>query len=292
LLFVKSLIAERVREGGTLILNADDEALARLAENPRVSKVPKNFVYYSLASHNPLVEQQAQRGTAYCLRHGWVVELAGGVERPVIAAAAMPFTLGGAADYQVSNAMAAIAATRACGLSAERIVESLLGYTDIAHNPGRGNLYRVGKGYVLVDYGHNPEAFNAVGQTLMGVTGGRLTGIVGVPGDRNDEVIKQAGRVVAQRFDRLIVREDLDLRGRKSGEVAKLVIRSAAEVMPGIECRVVLDERDALELAIREMQEEEIIVIFYEKKLGPIIEVLERHSATPIKNFNVAYHAV
>ena len=33
LLYIKSLVAERVREGGTLVLNADDERLAQLAEN-------------------------------------------------------------------------------------------------------------------------------------------------------------------------------------------------------------------------------------------------------------------
>src|SRR5581483_7934065 len=32
ILFVKSLVAERVREGGTLILNADDMRLVRLAD--------------------------------------------------------------------------------------------------------------------------------------------------------------------------------------------------------------------------------------------------------------------
>src|SRR5678810_388044 len=40
-LFIKSLVAERVKEGGTLVLNADDEHLARLMENDRVNKVPK-----------------------------------------------------------------------------------------------------------------------------------------------------------------------------------------------------------------------------------------------------------
>ena len=31
-LYIKSLVAERVKEGGTLILNADDERLAKLME--------------------------------------------------------------------------------------------------------------------------------------------------------------------------------------------------------------------------------------------------------------------
>ena len=39
--FIKSLIAERVREGGTLILNADNEHLVELATSERVNRVPK-----------------------------------------------------------------------------------------------------------------------------------------------------------------------------------------------------------------------------------------------------------
>jgi hypothetical protein len=40
-----------------------------------------------------------------------------------------------------------------------------------------------------------------------------------------------------------------------------------------------------LELAIREMREGEIVVIFYEKRLDRITEALERHSAAPVTTF-------
>jgi cyanophycin synthetase len=289
LLFIKSLVAERVREGGALILNADDEKLARLAENPRITAVPKKYVYYSLEPHNPAVEGHTERGgTAFRLDGGWIVESAGGIEGRVVEAAAIPITFGGAAAYQISNVMAAIAAARAYGLPAERVAETLMDYTGVEHNAGRGNLYRVGGGYVLVDYGHNPEAFNAVGRTLRNLNMGRITAVVGVPGDRDDEIIRRAGRAAARRFDRLILREDEDLRGRKSGDVPKLLCLAAAEESPGIECRVVLDEQDALELAISEMREGEIVVIFYEKRLDQITKALERRSATPVATFGAA----
>lgn len=162
------------------------------------------------------------------MRDGWIVELAGGTEKRIVAAASIPITFGGAAEYQISNAMAAIAAVRACGLSAKTIAESLLNYTGVEYNPGRGNLYRVSRGgYVLVDYGHNSGAFEAVGGTLARVKSCRLTGVIGVPGDRNDDVVKQAGRAAAQCFDRLIIKEDSDPRGRQRGEIAVLLLEAA-----------------------------------------------------------------
>jgi cyanophycin synthetase len=282
IMFVKSLVAERVREGGTLILNADDERLARLAEEPYITRVPKKIVYYSLDPGNPFLKRHAENnGPVYFIRDGQIVELADGSETRVIAAGAVPITFGGAADYQISNAMAAVAAARAYGLPVEKMVETLTSHACVELNSGRGALYRVGRGHVLVDYGHNPEAFTAVGRTMRGLNGGRITAVIGAPGDRDDDLIRQAGRAAARSFDRLIIREDADLRGRKSGEMSKLLYQSAAEAAPGIERRVVLDEQDALDMAIREMREGEIAVIFYEK-LDRITEVLERHSAVPV----------
>lgn len=49
---IKSLVAERVKEGGTLILNADDEHLAKLMESERVNRVPKKVVYFATSEDN------------------------------------------------------------------------------------------------------------------------------------------------------------------------------------------------------------------------------------------------
>ena len=38
---IKSLVAERVREGGTLIINADDVEAVKMLERPKVARVPK-----------------------------------------------------------------------------------------------------------------------------------------------------------------------------------------------------------------------------------------------------------
>ena len=48
ILRIKRLVAERVRAGGTLILNADDERVAAVPEHPKVSRVEKQYVYVSL----------------------------------------------------------------------------------------------------------------------------------------------------------------------------------------------------------------------------------------------------
>jgi cyanophycin synthetase len=133
-----------------------------------------------------------------------------------------------------------------------------------AHNQGRGNLYHVGQGYVLIDYGHNPAAFEAVGQMSARWLGRRVTAVVGVPGDRADWVIEEAARAAARAFDRVIVREDADRRGRDRGEVPGLLCAAIASHAPARVCQVVASETAALRLAIHTMDPNEVIVIFYE----------------------------
>src|SRR5205823_12575563 len=57
LVWVKSLVAERVRAGGTLILNADDERLADLPDQPRVRRLPRRVVYFALDDENPVLRR-------------------------------------------------------------------------------------------------------------------------------------------------------------------------------------------------------------------------------------------
>src|SRR3712207_6470517 len=177
--------------------------------------------------------------------------------------------------------MAAIAAAHALGLSREDVTTSIARFRSDEENPGRANLYRVGKGYVMVDYGHNPDAFLAVCRMAAKWEGRRVTGIIGVPGDRDDSVVEQAGRVAARGFHRVIIREDKDLRGREQGEVAKLLCEAVNDEWPGTECRIVLDEVEALSAEIQEMQRGQVVVIFYDE-LEPVLALLEEHGATPV----------
>jgi cyanophycin synthetase len=111
--------------------------------------------------------------------------------------------------------------------------------------------------------------------------GRRVTGIIGVPGDRDDSVVEAAGRVAARGFHRVIIKEDKDLRGRKAGEVAKLLCAAVNDEWPGTECHIVLDEIEALREELRGMEEGQVVVIFYDR-LEPVLEVLEERGAVPV----------
>jgi cyanophycin synthetase len=286
---IKSLVAERVREGGTLVLNADDELLRRLPEERRRVREPRRrLVYFSLHADNPFLRAHREAGgAAFFARGGVIYEAEGTQEREVARVSEIPVTMDGAAEFQVANVLAATAACRAYGLAPEQIAASMKTFRSAGDNPGRVNLYRVRAGYVLVDYGHNPDAFDAVCRMAARWEDRRVTGIIGVPGDRDNSVVEHAGRVAARGFHRVIIKEDRDLRGREKGEVARLLCEAVNAESPGTECRVVLDEVEALRTELEGIEEGQVVVVFYDK-LEPVLRVLFEHGAEPVNTIEPA----
>jgi cyanophycin synthetase len=282
---VKSLIAERVRENGTLVLNADDAESAALAERPAVKEIEKKLVYFAMSEENSILRKQAEAGeTVYFMRGEWICEKSGAEVLPIAETTKIPIAMNGTADFQIQNAMAVAAVSRALKLSPEKIAAGLYTFQSDVHNQGRNNFYRVGKGFALIDYGHNPKALEAICRMTARWEGKFVTGIISFPGDRRDDVIKAAGRIAVAGFDRIIVKGDVNLRGREKGEVAEMLCRIVLEAGNQNECKVVLDAAQAFEDAIANIKENEVIVFFYEK-LEPVLATLEKYGARAANGF-------
>jgi cyanophycin synthetase len=284
--YIKSLVAERVIEGGTLVLNADNDRVVGIGRKRAVAERKKVILYFSLNSENLLIRQHLRDGgTAFVFDKGWVVEATKDESHRIVDVCSVPATMNGLAEFQVANLLAAVAACRAQNVPRDVIASGLKKFTSYANNPGRVNLYRLNGGHVMVDYGHNANAFEAICRMASKWEDIRVTGVIGVPGDRDDSLISHAGRVAARGFHRLIIREDHDLRGRDRGVVAQLLCDAARQESPETDCEIVLDESEALHHAVRTMQRGELVVVFYEK-LEPLRRVLENYAAQPVQSIN------
>jgi cyanophycin synthetase len=295
---IKSLIAERVREGGTLILNADDELLVRHTGETCISNVQKNIVYFSLKSNHILLKRHILAGgTFYTIKNGWLVEICQTEEIRIIEVAEIPVTLNGKAEFNIANALAAAAACRAHNLSTEEIAAALRSYREIQDNNGLNNFYEVDGAYIFFEHSHNHETFKAVCQMAANLENGerRVSAVIGISGDHSINSIAQVGYVAAQSFDRITIREDEDLRGRKSGEIAQLLYQTIREAAPDCECRIILSEDQALRREITRLREDDILICFYENPelVQEILKKCEAIPATKIKkssflsNFNL-----
>jgi cyanophycin synthetase len=229
---VKGTVLEYVRPDGDAVLNACDPKLralgptlgARLACFADLDACvgdQRELVLAYLAAH------QNAGGRAALARDGELV-FTGATEEKLIKVDIIPITFGGAARYNVENALAAALAADALGVPRAAIRAGLLSFT-AGDNPGRGELYQVSGKWLLVDFGHNAEGVSAVlalARTLATRAGGLLHAVVaGSPGDRATEDIHALGLAIeAAKPERVIVRELTDyLRGRQSGEVPAII---------------------------------------------------------------------
>jgi cyanophycin synthetase len=281
LLHIKSLVVERVREGGTVVLNADDPMVLSLAENRYVRRHHCRIALFSMYPNKFVVRRHiAAGGTAYVPRDGWIVEMNSEGQRRIAEISAIPATFAGTAACNVANALASVAACRGLGASAGLLRHALNDFDANGQNSGRLNVFNVPRGRVVIDYGHNPSAFEAMGDVARSWKRNQLVGVVGVPGDRADHVIHEAGRAAARMFDRFVIKEDEDGRGRERGETARLLQQAIAAEAPGRPCDVILDEAEALSAAIETMAHGDVVVLFYDD-LSAVKQVLERFGATP-----------
>jgi cyanophycin synthetase len=185
--------------------------------------------------------------------------------------------MGGAARFQRTNILAAIATAYVQGIRYDDIRAGLLSFfPSPALTPGRLNLMRVGRGRILVDYAHNAAAVGGLMELVSGIDAGRRVGVITAPGDRRDEDIRELGRLAAG-LDHVVIKEDTDLRGREPGEIARLVRDGLlAGGMAEGEIEVVADELEAVDHAIALLADRDIAVVLADDVAGVLAHLRGR----------------
>ena len=258
---VKSVVAETVHSEGYAILNADDPLVAAMAE-----QVNCKVAYFSMNPDNPIIIEHCRRnGLAAIYEHGYLSILEGKWTLRIEKAEKIPMTMGGMAPFMIANALASSLAAFAQGVDIELIRKGVRTFQNSAEQiPGRMNLFDLGDYHALVDYAHNPHGYKAVGDFVRNWQGKRI-GVVGGPGDRRDEDLILLGNISAQIFDRIIIKEDEDPRGREPGEVADLIAKGICQTNPNSVYEVILEETEATNTALNQAQTDNLVVVFPDK---------------------------
>ncbi|MEL6910260.1 MAG: cyanophycin synthetase [Cyanobacteria bacterium J06629_2] len=269
---VKGVVAETVKADGYAILNADDPLVAAMAE-----KVRCKVAYFSMNPDHPLIIEHARRnGLAAVYENGYLSILEGKWTLRIEQAVNIPMTMGGKAPFMIANALASCLAAFAQGVDIEQIRQGVRTFRMSAEQtPGRMNLFNVKDYQVLLDYAHNPHGFKAVGDFVRNWEGIKI-GVVGAPGDRRDEDLILMGKISAQIFDQIIIKEDRDTRGRVRGEVADLIKKGIYQVSVDKTCEIILDETEASSKALSKAQTDNLVVIFPEK-IDSAIEQIKQY---------------
>ena len=236
----KLLVTRAVAPAGRAVLNADDPELAA-----RGSRGPSPVTWTSLGpglladrpglgpglpadTRIDLAAHLAAGGDAVLLDGDKLVLARGAGRREVVAALSeVPIAFGGAARYNVANALAAIGLAAAFGVPIEAMAPGLaaVGSEGGADNPGRGSLMEIDGFHVLLDYAHNPHGMAALLELAATLPAERRLLLLGQAGDRDDQAIRELARTAWQlRPDRVILKElPTMLRGRGLREVPAIL---------------------------------------------------------------------
>jgi len=218
----KFVITRTLGTEGTAVLNADDRELVA-----RRGRLQSKVVWFSLDPGNPVTTDHTEAGGSAAVLQGSELAFHHGKQRErLIPVEQVPILFGGAAEHNVANVLAAMAAARSLGIQWDAIEEALRWFGRYpGDNPGRANLLELGGIRVLLDYAHNPHGMSALVNVARRLPASRKLIMLGQAGDRDDGAIRELARAAGTlRPDRVIVKEmDQYLRGRARGEVPALL---------------------------------------------------------------------
>lgn len=262
LAYIKALVVEAVKETGYAVLNADDYWSMSI-----IGRIKCNKILFSSKRENPYILQNLSEGGygIYIDKDEIVVEKEDRIYK-ICKINQMPLCLQGALLYNAENAMAACGALIGASVDYCMITKGLTTFKgDEEGNPGRFNVYNYNGYKLILDYGHNIEGYKAVLKSARSLQHNRLVGIIGVPGDRMDESIYQVGKISGEFLDYIYIKEDMEKRGRKKGEIAKLLLKGVKlNKAKSKKCEIILDEVEALKKALDMANSGDLIVMFFE----------------------------
>ncbi|MBR8835997.1 MAG: cyanophycin synthetase [Stigonema ocellatum SAG 48.90 = DSM 106950] len=268
---LKSVVAEAVFPDGYAVLNADDPRVAAMAQ-----KTKANIAYFTMNPDAELVRNHIQKGgVAAVYENGYLSILKGDWTHRIERAENIPLTMGGRAPFMIANALAASLAAFVQNVSIEQIRAGLNTFrASVSQTPGRMNLFNLGNYHALVDYAHNPASYEALGAFVRNWTAGEHIGVIGGPGDRRDQDFIMLGKLAAEIFDYIIIKEDDDTRGRPRGSAAEFITQGIKQVNTNCHYETILNETEAINKALDIAPDNSLVVILPES-INRAIELIK-----------------
>ena len=262
---VKRVIVQNVKPTtGVAVLNAADPMVARMADS-----CPGSVTFFASDRNHPVMAMHRARRKRVVYRDGDSIVASGAGVEHRLALADIPLTQNGAIGFQVENAMAATAAAWALGVDWATIGSGLASFVNDAQTaPGRFNLFGYRGATLIADYGHNPDAIqalvNAIDNMPMPSTGRRSVVISGA-GDRRDEDLCRQTEILGDAFDRVVLYQDQCQRGRADGEVLALLQRGLKNAKRASEVQEIHGEFLAIDTALAQLQAGDLCLILIDQ---------------------------
>jgi UDP-N-acetylmuramoyl-L-alanyl-D-glutamate--2,6-diaminopimelate ligase len=157
-------------------------------------------------------------------------------------------------DFNVTNLAVAATSCLAVGVDFDVLVDGLAVVEDV---PGRFEIISGDDPIVvIVDYAHTPEGVARAVETGRRLTGGKVIGLIGAGGDRDRAKRPAMGAAISE-ADLAIVTSD----NPRSEDPHAIVAAVASGLVEGGEHVVEVDRRRAIDRAIREATDGDVVLI-------------------------------
>jgi cyanophycin synthetase len=260
---VKRVVVQNVANDGVAVLNAADPMVAAMAD-----MCPGSVTFFAVDIHHPVMAAHRAQGRRVVYVEDGQIVACEKKRQLRIPLSQIPITRNGTIGFQIENAMAVVAAAWALDVDWETICRGLASFVnDAATAPGRFNYFDYRGAAVIADYGHNPDAIQALIPAIESIPAKKRLVVISGAGDRRDEDIRRQTEMLGDAFDEVILYQDQCQRGRADGEVLGLLRQGLAHagrakkmdeingellaidtalsrLMPGDVCLILIDQVD------------------------------------------------
>ena len=165
--------------------------------------------------------------------------------------------------------MASAGAGWALGLDWELIHAGLADFVNDAQSaPGRFNLFNYRGATLIADYGHNPDAIQALVNAIDNMPNApacKRSVVISGAGDRRDEDIRQQTEILGDAFDQVVLYQDQCQRGRADGEVLALLQQGLKNANRTREIKEIHGEFLAIDTALASLKSGDLCLILIDQ---------------------------
>jgi cyanophycin synthetase len=221
---VKRVVVQNVAPDGVAVLNAADPMVAAMAD-----MCPGAVTFFARDRLHPVMAAHRAQGRRVVYVDDGLIVACEKKRELRIPLSQIPITRNGTIGFQIENAMAVVAAVWALNVDWETICRGLATFVnDAATAPGRFNYFDYRGAAVIADYGHNPDAIQALIPAIESIPAKKRLVVISGAGDRRDEDIRLQTAMLGDVFDEVILYQDQCQRGRADGEVLGLLKQGLA----------------------------------------------------------------
>ena len=216
---LKRVVVLNVAIDGMAVLNATDPQVAMMAR-----MCPGDVTFFALDAHHPVLATHRAQGKRVVYTENGSIVAQQGKQFFRIPLSDVPLTRQGQIGFQTENVLASVGAAWALNVPWDTIAQGLSTFiSDIQGVPGRFNVFDYKGATLIADYGHNPDAIQALVHAVDNMPAEKRVVVISGAGDRRDQDIRDQTQILGAAFDEVILYQDACQRGRIDGEVIQLL---------------------------------------------------------------------